>query len=229
MKAPKAGGVAKRMFERLSPERQREILLIAAEEFGRNGFRGTSYNRLLARAGLGKGSAYYYFADKQDLFLTVVTTRYCAFFDGLTDLPRPRSAASYWDFVEAMSRRGMELMRDDPTSAALIRCFAREGPALDVPSSKELHERVERYYADLVTLGQELRAVRCDVPFALLVELARAHSTAFDQWFIATALPGGKPDISGLARTFAELSRGLLAPPYEGPAAAILPKAVSAH
>jgi AcrR family transcriptional regulator len=34
--------------------------------------RGASLNRILEQAGISKGSAYYYFDDKADVFLTVV-------------------------------------------------------------------------------------------------------------------------------------------------------------
>ena len=37
--------------------------------------RGVSaYNRIIERAGISKGAMYYYFADKQDLFATVLNT-----------------------------------------------------------------------------------------------------------------------------------------------------------
>lgn len=186
---------------------------MAAEQFGKNGFRATSYNQLLTRLGLGKGSAYYYFDDKQDLFLTVVRVCYRAFFDSLKDLEEPDDVEGYWAFVEAMTRRGLVFMREDPASAALLQCFARERQMLDLLSSQELFDEVERTYVDLVGLGQALGAVRRDVPFALLTDMARAISSAFDQWFIATAPRAGRERIGRLASLFTELSRRLLEPP----------------
>lgn len=218
--------MAKRRFERLAPERQRLILSIAAEEFGRSGFRDTSYNRLLSRVGLGKGSAYYYFADKQDLFLTVVQNCYRAYFSSLTDLPRPTSANRYWAFIELMTRRWMEFMRSDPTSAKLILCFARERSVLDVVSGGELLDEIERDSIDLIRLGRKLGAIRRDLPIPLLADLVRAISSVFDPWFIATALRARTPQFARLARTFTELSRGLLEPPG---AAQLGPKIVRAE
>jgi len=211
--------VARGKFEQLAPERQREILAIAADEFSKNGFGGTSYNRLLARAGLGKSSAYYYFADKQDLFLTAVKACYRTFFDGLGELPQPTTSSAYWSFIEAITRRGFEFMQQDPTSAALIQCFVRERAMLDVLASAELLHSVEHYYVELIQVGQALGAVRRDLPLGLLAELGSALSSVFDRWFVATAADADATQLGELTRQFTELSRQLFEPkPRQGQA-----------
>src|SRR5260221_3577930 len=55
-------------FEKLAPAKRERILEAAAQEFAANGFEGASVNRILERAQMSKGAAYYYFADKADLF-----------------------------------------------------------------------------------------------------------------------------------------------------------------
>ena len=52
------------------PEEKREALVgIALEEFARNDYAVASVSRIVARAGIAKGSVYQYFEDKRDLFL----------------------------------------------------------------------------------------------------------------------------------------------------------------
>src|SRR5258708_31869284 len=55
-------------FEKLAPAKRERILEVAAQEFAAKGFEGASVNRILERAQMSKGAAYYYFADKADLF-----------------------------------------------------------------------------------------------------------------------------------------------------------------
>lgn len=55
------------------PEAKRQTLIdLAVEEFANNDYDNASISRIVARAGIAKGSIYQYFADKQDLFLFLV-------------------------------------------------------------------------------------------------------------------------------------------------------------
>src|SRR5688500_12797223 len=84
-----AATLLRQSFARLPVERRTAILAVAAEEFAAHGYHGTSYNRLLARLGIGKSSAYQYFEGKADLFRAAVMDRYTVFFEGVAALPLP--------------------------------------------------------------------------------------------------------------------------------------------
>ena len=59
------------------PERNRgRILAAALEEFARYGLGGARVDRIAARAGANKRMLYYYFGNKEELFLTVLESRY---------------------------------------------------------------------------------------------------------------------------------------------------------
>lgn len=204
--------MSRKRFEQLPQERQTLILDVAARTFAKNGFGGTSYNSLLAEVGLGKGSAYYYFADKEDLFLTVVQACYQRFFASIADLPTPSTPGEYWDSVAETAERGMRFLREDPTSAALMLCFVREQRSLGVLASAALHASVEGYYTQMLELGRELGAIRRDIPELLLREVARAVSMAFDQWFVAHGAEATPAQMRKLAAQFADMNRRLFAP-----------------
>ena len=60
-----------------NPERNRERILAAAlEEFSRFGLGGARVDRIAARAGANKRMLYYYFGNKEALFLAVLESRY---------------------------------------------------------------------------------------------------------------------------------------------------------
>ena len=64
--------MARNRFENLEPEKQEAILQAAGEEFAEKGFEAASINRIIKRSGMSKGSVYYYFEDKADLFATTL-------------------------------------------------------------------------------------------------------------------------------------------------------------
>ena len=56
-------------FENIDPERKKKILDAARLEFIRNGYDGASLNTIIREAGISKGSLYYYFEDKIDIYI----------------------------------------------------------------------------------------------------------------------------------------------------------------
>ncbi len=76
------GGIMEKSTERvrfhkdrflvISEEKREQILNAAIHEFAKNGFNGTSINKVAKRANISIGAMYSYFESKDDLFLTVV-------------------------------------------------------------------------------------------------------------------------------------------------------------
>lgn len=59
-------------FFNLPDEKRQQILQVALDEFAENDFDNASISRIVARAGIAKGSFYQYFADKDDLYAYVL-------------------------------------------------------------------------------------------------------------------------------------------------------------
>lgn len=59
----------KQTFRNLPKEKREALVGIALEEFAHNDYAVASVSRIVARAGIAKGSVYQYFEDKRDLFL----------------------------------------------------------------------------------------------------------------------------------------------------------------
>lgn len=58
----------KRTFFNLPDEKRDQLLQIAIDEFAEDDYDNVSVSRIVARAGIAKGSFYQYFADKEDLY-----------------------------------------------------------------------------------------------------------------------------------------------------------------
>ncbi|SER04202.1 TetR/AcrR family transcriptional regulator [Piscibacillus halophilus] len=59
-------------FNDIQEETQKKIVSAALEEFAEKGYDQASTNRIVKRAGVGKGMLYYYFKNKKELYLYLV-------------------------------------------------------------------------------------------------------------------------------------------------------------
>jgi TetR/AcrR family transcriptional regulator len=59
-------------FERIPKEQQRLILEACLEEFAQNGYEQASTNAIVRRAGIPKGTLFYFFGSKKQLYLYLI-------------------------------------------------------------------------------------------------------------------------------------------------------------
>lgn len=200
-------------FQNLPSEQQTRILEVAAAAFAEQGYEGCSYNELLRTLGLGKSQAYYYFADKADLFLTAAASCYERYYEQTATLPLPRDAACFWDYVRELNLLGCRFLSSDPiasklTKAALsseVRFRLAEALTSSEGTSREQHRR-------WVKLGQELGAVRRDLPEDFLVRLSLEFSQFVDGYYAERALSAGAAEQEHCATLFTDLMQRLFQP-----------------
>ena len=110
-------------FAKLPPAQQQAILRAALDEFAAHGFHDASLNRVIEAAGISKGSMYYYFDGKEDLYAHVARVELEQLFARLGPFPVPatmtrtpsgRRLANYY-------LRLMTALDAVPQLAALIR------------------------------------------------------------------------------------------------------------
>ncbi len=172
-------------FEKLNEEKKRAILDAAAAEFSTNGFQAASFNRIIEKAGLSKGAMYYYFDDKEDLFLTVVKKLQDSIMEQLGELGPCDDPESYWQEIRILFARGARIKQEDPTIIHMGMALVKSAAA------GETHLTFDRLFANVhgwleavVVTGQRVGAVRKDVPASLLVSQLWAVSGAMDVWAI---------------------------------------------
>jgi AcrR family transcriptional regulator len=175
-------------FDRLEPEKQEAILAAAAGEFAEHGYESASLNRIARRAGTSKGSLYYYFEDKADLFGTVLERALARVLEEV-QWPPPLeqfTAENYWELTRAVTHRSLEAMERDTWHMRILWSFYR---LREEPSAREVTNRVLEQSRELGRLflqrGQDLGVVREDLPLDLLVEIQMAADMAGDRWLMA--------------------------------------------
>jgi AcrR family transcriptional regulator len=174
--------MVRKRFENLDAEAQERIFAAAAAEFAERGYEAASINRILAAAEMSKGSLYYYFEDKADLFAAVVeraTAGMLAAAGGLAldDL----TAENYWDRLGLLVQRSGEFLSRHDWAARLVRSILR---APGSAASAGVAQAAERWTAAILARGQQLGVIRADLPFAMLASMALALGEAGDRWLL---------------------------------------------
>ena len=176
--------MARSRFHNLDPERREAILSAAAEEFSDRGYAATSISRILDRADLSKGSLYYYFDDKADLFATVVdeaVKRLLVEAGGFE--PSSLTRESYWPTIRGFGERSVGMLEEPAWYGRIAAAFPRlrmEPEAVD--AVRPALEWGRKWTRDVLSRGQELGVVRTDLPLELLVEITMAMDEAADRW-----------------------------------------------
>jgi AcrR family transcriptional regulator len=195
--------MVRRRFARLSPVQQQAILHAAVDEFAARGFHDASLNRIIDAAGISKGSLYYYFDGKEDLYAYVVRTELERLFASMGPfaVPSDDDADGFWATLEIYYVRLMSALAGSPQLAGLIRGWiaASRNPTLQ-QAQQELEQAVLPWLEQTLSAGQRVAAVRRDLPSALLIAVVVGMGQAMDTWLMTQS-----PDPDDLPRLIASL------------------------
>jgi len=174
-------------FYKLSLEKRERLMEVAAQEFTRHGFEDASINRILEAVQMSKGAAYYYFEDKVDLFFTVV--QYCSerlkLIDQELDLAT-LTAENFWPTFAELHRQPLLRSFEQPWLFAAIHTAGRLSPAaLEREPLATLAKQIHSWAMGIMQRGQEIGAIRSDLPAELLFTWLQALDAASDQWLLA--------------------------------------------
>lgn len=200
-------------FEKLDPDLKRTILARAAEEFAEHGFEGASYNRIIERSGLSKGAMYYYFDDKQDLFVTTLNDAVKRFIVDTGNIQAATDAESFWREVEAWCRRSLRLFLEEPAAMGLWRTLMKSVERGTGSGALTEVRRAGRVYMEqFIATGQAVFAIRDDLPPGLLTTVLMAVEEAMDVWFADNVGELDDDELTDLARIMTALYRRIAAP-----------------
>lgn len=198
-------------FAKLPISQQEAIIRAAADEFAAHGFHHGSLNRVIEAVGVSKGSMYYYFDGKEDLYAYVTRREFERFFGEIGPLRIPAGVDShgFWSAVERYYDDVMAAFVESPRLAALTRGWlaASRNPALRT-ARQELEQLAMPWIERVLAAGQATGAIRTDLPSGLLIAVVVGMGQAMDTWLLAEA-----PDDATrrqLICAFVEMLRGAL-------------------
>jgi AcrR family transcriptional regulator len=196
-------------FARLAPERQQRMLEAAADEFAEHGYDAASTNRIAPAAGVSKGSVYYYFEDKADLYATVLRRGFADLAEQLGDLGPVETPEDFWRELIALSHQAFALFAQDERLASLGRAFYT-GPA--GPEFADLVAGVHGWVGRTLDQGRKVGAVREDLPTDLLAVSLTSLGMGVDRWFVEHWDSLAPERVASLEASLLGLFRSLLAP-----------------
>ncbi|MEO6532640.1 MAG: TetR/AcrR family transcriptional regulator [Pseudolysinimonas sp.] len=195
-------------FTKLPEHQQQAIVQAALDEFAAHGFHDASLNRVIEAAGISKGSLYYYFDGKEDLFAYVAQTGLGGLIGQVGPLPDlgAGDADAFWSVLESYYLRLARALLASPQLAALLRSWSAASKSPEFQQvTGEMEQASVPWIVQGLEVGHRVGAVRDDVPDALLMTAVLGMGEAMDFWLMAQqpdddALPGLIATIIGMLR-----------------------------
>jgi AcrR family transcriptional regulator len=167
-------------YARIDPSMRRRLAAAAQREFAAHGVADASLNEILARAEVGKSSFYHYFADKEDLFATVVESTYASVEAELPALALDRATATdFWSAVEKYQLAVVDALSRQRHGLDLFRALQplRRAPS---PRMAATFEQIGANLLAIIRVGRARGFVRKDVDEATLLALVDGADAALD-------------------------------------------------
>jgi AcrR family transcriptional regulator len=174
-------------FRHLPPDKQARVLDAALAEFADQGYQAASLNRVVAQAGIAKGSLYQYFPNKEGIFHYLFQYALKLVRRTLTAVKEETIEENFFVRLEKSLLAGVAFSRAHPRIFSLYLKIQFDKHA---PFREEFLAAVRRhaadYFASLVRQAQRRGELRPGVPRAAVLFLLDA---VFDRFLQAVAVP----------------------------------------
>ena len=138
------------------PEAKREALIaIAIDEFAEHDFQNASISRIVAKAGIAKGSIYQYFADKEDLYLYLIDLAGQEKRRFLSELRPPSPDMGLFPYLKWLLETSTRFRFAQPRLEQVVARALAPGQGLRTDLGRRLKEQTEAYWRQLVQMGVE--------------------------------------------------------------------------
>jgi AcrR family transcriptional regulator len=172
-------------YESIDETLKARILDVSKQEFATHGYEEASYNKIIQKIGISKGSMYYYFENKEDLFITCFLDEAHATgsLSSFTSFSLVDDRPAYWDSIKTLSSKQWKNVFQHPLLMSLVRQIASLGT--DHQIVRTLYAECEGLseYADFMTIlehGVHIGAIRDDVPLNVLIRM----SSEYEVWLL---------------------------------------------
>ncbi|MBO4441201.1 TetR/AcrR family transcriptional regulator [bacterium] len=156
-------------------ERKLKILKAAIKSFAASGFHISDIDNIAKNAGVGKGTLYRYFQNKEDLFFESV--KYCM--DEMYDeIGKKLENVCYEDFVGVLFDAHMDYYREHGETYMLVANAILQMPQNSINFFHELHKEKMKIILDKLQSGVEAGKVK-NVDLEVLVKMLNLVSQIF--------------------------------------------------
>ena len=169
-------------------------------------------NRIIEQSGFSKGSTYYYFDGKEDLFFTVLEGAMDKVLAAMGEWDAWEPAQDTWVALEEFSRRLLRIFMADPQMSALLRAMPPTNEPMASEALAKMYAKFDGFVVGLIAHGQRRGDVRQDLQFELLVRLLMTLFEALDRWMLAHLDEIDGERVDELAGLVVDLTRRVAAP-----------------
>jgi AcrR family transcriptional regulator len=113
--------VPKQTFFNLPDEKRDLLIETALEEFAARNYSSASISKIVARAGIAKGSLYQYFEDKQDFYLYLVRFAGQTLLEHIGQTQPPEEGADFFRLLRWQMTASVDAALKHPLHSQLIR------------------------------------------------------------------------------------------------------------
>lgn len=172
----------------LSDEKRQLLIEAAIDEFVECGLKNASFNRIIERSGLSKGSVYYYFDNKDSLLSMVMEHIGRRILDAIPWDIAPATPESYWDELHNIHRRVCGFFALNPKLGQIMFMSLAEREITEDDKHGPSFSVILRRHAEMVRMGQEIGVVRSDLTVGSVIALMQAiDRTLFARIFPCSA------------------------------------------
>jgi AcrR family transcriptional regulator len=151
-------------IEKLDTARIALIMSVALEEFARHRYQDASFNRIIKASQMAKGTMYYYFTSKEDLFTTLYKATIREF-NRLLPLTRqlPRQKQHYWQTTQELIEGLEQTLQQKPGISQFVLNFLVGGEQQDEHPARATALAVDAWLQQWIAQGQQLGILRHDI------------------------------------------------------------------
>ncbi|MFC1650724.1 TetR/AcrR family transcriptional regulator [Candidatus Latescibacterota bacterium] len=201
-------------FKNLEPERRKSILAAAQNEFIKNGYDSASLNTIIAEAGISKGSLYYYFEDKSDLYLTVLNDVMAGLQHNIGGIGSGEFSDDFWKDIEDYTRKSLRMIKENPDFVRLARGLFSLISSGNIPESvADVFNDWKSMMTEIVVHGQEVGEIRNDLPLDLLVNILWSIGESVDYWVFSHIDEFSADESEQMSHIYIELYKKIAAHP----------------
>jgi TetR/AcrR family transcriptional regulator len=135
-------------FERIPAEEQERILRACIQQFAEYGYQGASTNAIVKQAGIPKGTLFFYFGSKKDLYLYVIDYAVERFVEAMDRWAGEAGDEAETDLFERLLARGRRRMRFAVQEPSLYRLFFNAFLHTPPEIRAEIQSRFSSYAAE---------------------------------------------------------------------------------
>jgi len=168
------------------PEAKRKAILDAAlEEFAAYPYDQASVNRIVARAGIPKGSFYQYFENKKDLYLYLLQQSGEVKFAYLTPILNDPAGRDFFTLLRDLYAAGIQFAVENPRYAALgKRLMASRGTPIYAEVMEANTAAASEFFESLLRAAIEQGEVRVDIDVPMFAHLIAGMNTLLLEYYL---------------------------------------------